>query len=535
MFKLAGSVDPVEVSKTVPSSSMNSGDSEPQRSHTLKHVNHKLIESESECMQKCSWEKGSRTLKYTRFEERLHKVSMWVSVVGGGFAGLLAAITALQHSEVVRVLIVEKESRLGGNSAKASSGMNAVHDAVGDSVDAFVRDTMRGSDHTGSETLVSFMAEHSAESKAILESLGISLDMYSQCGGHSFPRTWRNSGPGNVGWYIMKTLEDYLKTFGDRVSICTECTLSGLRIVDGRCHGIEYLKDQELVSFDSDAVILATGGFSSNVFQVALQFDAEIDPRLRSLPTTNGDFARGDGLFIAQKNEIDVIDIDKIQVHPTAFVDPHDVESTAKILAAESLRAYGAILIDSSGKRFVNELERRDKVFEQIDIHKSTKPSRHVWMLLGPRGKEKFGPGFSFYEKKGLFKLFPSFDEFSRTAPIPVDQLSETILNYNLAASGEKPDEFGKKIFPESFIYDGPVYVAMVTPAIHYTMGGIRIDEQARVYSTTGTIIPGLFAAGEVTGGIHGKNRLAGNSLLECAVYGRVAALNALDYATRTI
>ncbi|VDM93701.1 unnamed protein product, partial [Onchocerca ochengi] len=224
-------------------------------------------------------------------------------------------------------------------------------------------------------------------------------------------------------------------------------------------------------------------------------------------------------------------------IHPTAFVDPKDPAAATKFLAAEALRGKGAILLNDKGERFVNELGRRDHVTDKIlkSCAKSEEAggAHTAFMVMDNQAVDDFGrASFDFYAKiKGFFKKFDTLDEMANYMKIKSSKLKATLDEYNEHAhstsSGE--DKFGKKIFPIALEHP-PYYVAVITPAIHYTMGGIKIDKDAVVYNEfSGKPFKGLLAAGEVTGGVHGRNRLAGNSLLECVVYGRIAGHNAAD------
>uniref|UniRef100_A0A183EPB9 fumarate reductase (NADH) n=1 Tax=Gongylonema pulchrum TaxID=637853 RepID=A0A183EPB9_9BILA len=269
---------------------------------------------------------------------------------------------------------------------------------------------------------------------------------------------------------------------------------------------------------------LATGGFScdrSNEGSLLQEFA----PEKMTFPTTNGPWATGRGVKMARAMGAALVGMNYVQIHPTAFVDPKDPAATTKFLAAEALRGKGAILLNNNGERFANELGRRDyltgKILEFCAKNKEAGDAHTAFMLMDNQAVDDFGrASFNFYAKiKGFFKEFGTLDEVAKYMNVTPSKLKETIDEYNVYARSEKKgeDKFGKKVFPVALEHP-PFYVAIITPAIHYTMGGLKIDKNVW-----------LLAAGEVTGGVHGRNRLAGNSLLECVVYGRIAGRNAAN------
>lgn len=212
-----------------------------------------------------------------------------------------------------------------------------------------------------------------------------------------------------------------------------------------------------------------------------------------------------------------------MQVHPTAFVDPANPTSGSKFLAPEALRGSGAILLDSRGTRFANELARRDELTAAI-----RGASAPVWLVLPASGADLFGrPAIDFYASKGLFTRAATIDELARHIGVDAPSLASELELYMRDLLAGK-DAFGKTVFPAVFNEQRETWVAQITPAVHYCMGGLKIESHGAVLGEGGALVEGLFAAGEVTGGVHGRNRLAGNSLLECVVFGRRAAHSAL-------
>jgi cleavage and polyadenylation specificity factor subunit 2 len=257
-------------------------------------------------------------------------------------------------------------------------------------------------------------------------------------------------------------------------------------------------------------------------------------PQLASYPTTNGPWATGDIIKRVQDLGVSLIHMDKVQVHPTGFVEPSQPNFHTKFLAPEALRGCGAILLDSQGERFVNELGRRDHVSAEIlskcgRFEKKDDNPIVSAMLLTDAVINRFGAASAgFYKFKKLIQDVGTLADLAKFLNVDDAVLKSTLKEYSDAAQkGE--DSFGKKAFPHVFTEDEHFYVAYITPTLHYCMGGIEINDRAQVMSSHGPVA-GLYGAGEVTGGVHGNNRLGGNSLLECVVFGRMAGQHAAHF-----
>jgi succinate dehydrogenase/fumarate reductase flavoprotein subunit len=272
---------------------------------------------------------------------------------------------------------------------------------------------------------------------------------------------------------------------------------------------------------------------------------------LLHLPTTNGEHCTGDGIKMGEAIGAKSIDLEWVQVHPTGLVKPDDPDAKIKFLAAEALRGVGGLVLDSQGKRFANELGRRDYVTGEM--WKNKPPFR---LCLNKAAAEEIHWHCKHYTGRGVMKFYENGEALAKDMGIPVSVLEETTEAHYQAAmktekdpdggswpaypSGKSWDEAsgktgsGKKfyhnIIPGSAVKTEPFYVAIITPVIHYCMGGLEVDVDSAVLGPTGKAIPGLYAAGEVAGGIHGNNRLGGNSLLDCVVFGRVAAKAACKF-----
>ncbi|CAI2348209.1 unnamed protein product [Caenorhabditis sp. 36 PRJEB53466] len=474
-----------------------------------------------------------------------------VVVVGGGLAGLSASIEIISNGG--KVLLVEGENNTGGNSAKASSGINGAgtetQEKLGfvDSPEVLVKDTLSAGDGENDKKLVGILAEKSAAAVEFLRNVGVDLTDVNLCGGHTVARThWipspKEGRPIPAGFEIMKRLRTRLNEIQEKdpesFRLLTQTKMVGILRKDGAVVGIEVENvDGTKSNVNGNALVLATGGFSADRAPDGLLVEFGGDKL--EFPSTNGAFARGDGVKLARSIGAKLIGMSRIQIHPTAFVDPKEPAAGTKFLAAEALRGKGALLINSEGKRFGNELGRRDyltgRILEQappIGEHfqgGSAKKNSAI-MLMNEANVESFGrPAFNFYAiVKKFFAKYENAGELAKALNVDESVVKATLEEYQKVFKGEIEDPFGKKVFPVAAISPSePIYAAIVTPAIHYTMGGLKIDERARVLDEQDRPIEKLFAAGEVTGGVHGSNRLAGNSLLECVVFGRIAG----DYA----
>jgi len=219
------------------------------------------------------------------------------------------------------------------------------------------------------------------------------------------------------------------------------------------------------------------------------------------------------------------IDLEKVQVHPTGLVDPKEPDAKVKFLAAEALRGVGGLLLDSTGKRFVDELQHRDYVTGKMWENKH----HPIRLVLNGAASKDIEWHCKHYVGRGLMKRFDNGEALAKEFGLSPDVLKKTFEDYNQSVRTKK-DPFGKKFFQGEWSFNDFFHVAMMTPVLHYTMGGLEIDPESRVLDTTGKPISGLFAAGEVAGGVHGANRLGGSSLLGCVVFGRVSGDSAAAY-----
>ena len=464
-----------------------------------------------------------------------------IIIVGSGLAGVSATYESYLNSNgKLKILLLEKEKNFGGNSIKATSGINILNSPlqkrqnISDSFELFYNDTIKSGKGKSNPELVKILVNESIpvfnffnEVKANLVKLGI-------LGGHSVPRTC-TSNNSTIGFHLTSLLFNQLNKLPN-VTFSPNSTVIDLLYnkENNTVNGVKVNINNKEKIIKSKTVILTCGGFGHD-FESKDSLLKEFAPNLLNFPTTNGIQTTGSGIKIVRKIGGDLIHMDKIQLHPTGFVDFSNRFSKNKILAPELLRGVGGILINQKGERFCNELGTRDYVTQKIINNcqkiknKNNIEQIECYLILNENSSVKFGPNFKFYLNKGLFKKYNNFKHFAKENKLNFKNLKRTFKIYNDFANKKKQDQFGKKFYPEKFNLNQHFYVAVISPVIHYCMGGIKINNETEVLSKD-KIIKGLYAAGEVTGGVHGENRLGGNSLLECVVFGRKAARNSIKY-----
>ncbi|KAI8911218.1 FAD binding domain-containing protein [Powellomyces hirtus] len=453
-----------------------------------------------------------------------------VIVVGGGLAGLSAAHTILERGG--NVILIDKNSFLGGNSTKATSGINGAGTAtqrrlgVPDTSEIFYEDSAKSARDLIVPPLTKVLTYQSgAAVEWIQEKFKVDLSLISRLGGHSQPRTHRGKEmfPGmTITYALMEKLEDFANEQPTRAKVIKKADVKKIIKENGTVVGVEYLREGKTYK-ESGPVIIATGGYAADFTETSLL--KKYRPELCHLPTTNGDHCTGDGIKLTEAIGGNTLHMEKVQVHPTGLVDPKEPDAKVKFLAAEALRGVGGLLLDANGHRFCDELGHRDYVTGKMWEHKG--PFR---LVLNGKGGKEIEWHCKHYMGRGLMKHFKGAGALAKEMGIPVKTLEETYTKYNEIARS-KNDPFGKKFFHNlPWEPQDEFWVAVVTPVLHFTMGGIQIDDESRVLQQGGKHVDGLFACGEVAGGVHGANRLGGSSLLGCVVYGRVAGATAATY-----
>lgn len=464
---------------------------------------------------------GNAVSKPQKVEARTdpRKETTDIVIVGAGASGFTAAITA--HDAGAKVILLEKQSITGGNSLLAAGGMNAANTSaqlkknIKDSTERMYADTMKGGKNANNPELVKILADRSAESYDWLTSIGANISDVGRLAGASVNRAHRPVGGGAVGAHLIKVLR---KNAADRkIDIRVNSrVLEVLRDKDGRAIGVQVEgKHRGLYIIQAKAVIIASGGFSANAAMVE-----SYQPAYKGMTTSNQPGATGEGMLFGAAAGGALVDMKEIQIHPT-------VAAGSRILITEAVRGNGAILINKEGKRFVNELTTRDAASAAI----LKQPGQIAYLILDDHIRKSLKQ-IEGYFHLDLVKVGATLQELAAAIGVPASALEATVAAYNTAVDTKNDAQFKRPDMPRSI--KAPKFLAIaVQPGIHYTMGGLKIDGQARVIGKDGKPVPGLFAAGEVTGGVHGANRLGGNSISETITFGRIAGASATILAVK--
>ena len=440
-----------------------------------------------------------------------------VVVIGAGAAGMTAAITA--HDAGARVIVLEKQPITGGNRMLAAGGMNAAETkyqkekGIQDSVDLMIQDTMKGGNNLNDPELVRVLAKNSAGAVDWLTSLGADLGNVGRMAGASVDRRHGPKGGSAVGANIVDTLR---RSAAER-KIDVRVNSKVVKILEdakGDVIGVQVEgKHSGLYTINAKAVVLTAGGFSANPDKVAYY-----RPEFKGMTTSNQPGATGDGTDLGAAAGGELRDMKEIQIHPT-------VSAESKILITEAVRGNGAIVVNQVGRRFMNELTTRDKASAAI----LAQPGQMAYLVFdeGVRQSLKQIDGYFHLE---LVKEGETPEALAAAIKVPPQALKATIDTYNQAVDKKDDAEFKRPDMPRP-LRTPKYYAIAIKPGIHYTMGGLKIDTETQVIAKDGKPIPGFYAAGEVTGGVHGNNRLGGNSIAETIVFGRIAGANAAKMA----
>ena len=440
-------------------------------------------------------------------------------IVGSGGTGLTAALQARELG--LNVVILEKNGKTGGNTSRASSGMNAseslvqLDEGIIDNNRDFYEETLKGGGLLNDRAMLKYFVNHSALAISWLMKYGVRLTDLTITGGMSVKRAHRPGSMEPVGFYLTSHLTNQVEKA--EVDIFTGARVTKLlQDRSGKVNGVEVETDDGVKTIKAKAVLLATGGFGASK-----EIIKKYRPDLVDYKTTNQPGATGDGMKLAKEIGAQLMQMNFIQVHPTADTDnPH------VYLIGEGLRGEGAILVNKAGKRFVNELNTRKIVSSAItDLHED---GAYLIFDSGVRGHFA---AVEFYDHVGLVKEGSSLADLAKEIDVDPENLAATVDEWNKAVENHKDKEFGRTTGMDREINRGPYYAIHIHPAIHYTMGGIHINTETQVLDTNGNVIKGLYAAGEVSGGLHGNNRIGGNSIAETVIFGRQAGIQMAKYA----
>ena len=488
-----------------------------------------------------------------------------VVVVGAGGAGMTAAITAAAEGKTV--VILESQSMVGGNSVRATGGMNAgktvyqdeneFGESAGvektlktaaekyadnetitalaktvseqwaayqanptgyfDSVELMELDTMIGGKGINDPELVETLCANSADAIDWLDEHGITLHNVSSFGGASVKRIHRpvnaEGKTVSVGSYMIPLLQENCKKAGVQILLNTTAN-EILTDANGAAAGIKATGSTgETVTVNAKAVVLTTGGFGANLDMVV-----KYKPELKGFMTTNAPGIQGQGIEMAQAIGAATVDMDQIQIHPT-------VEANTAALITEGLRGDGAILINEEGQRFIDEVGTRD-VVSAAEIAQT---GSYSWLVVD-QAMVDASSVIQGYIKKGYTVTGATYEELGKAMGVDAAAFAETMEKWNGYVEAKNDPDFGRTSFANP-LNTAPYYAVKVTAGVHHTMGGLKINANTEVLNEKGEVIPGLFAAGEVTGGVHGANRLGGNAVADFTVFGRIAGAAASDYA----
>lgn len=447
-----------------------------------------------------------------------------VAIIGGGGAGLAAAVSA--HQNGAKVLLVEKMPNVGGNTIISGSAFNAVDpkrqsaQGIEDSVEKHFQQTYEGGDKQGDPELVRVLVENAYPTIEWLESLGMKFtDKVFTVLGALWPRSHKPVEPLGTGY--INTFMNYINEHKDEITVLTEVEAKELLVnADGAVTGfLAEGKNGKITVNAKNGVIIATGGFGANV-EMRDQYNT-IWPKLTNIKTTNHRGATGDGIIMAEKVNASIVQMENIQLLPMG--DPVTGSLSGNIEQGVENR----IFVNAEGNRFVDEGARRDvmtkALMEQTDSMMWVIVDQHSY----PTGDtvNNFNETIDSLVKEGRAYKADTLEDLAKQIGVDPENLVKAVEAFNASVDGAE-DEFGRTLFMDK-LDTAPFYAGKRVPTVHHTMGGIKITPETRVVDQNGEIIKGLFAAGEVTGGIHGANRLGGNALADVHTFGRIAGATA--------
>lgn len=457
---------------------------------------------------------GASQTNYTPIDQLKDKYD--IIIVGAGGAGMSAALEAKEKG--MNPVIFEKMPIAGGNTMKSSSGMNASQtkfqkeQGIEDNNDLFYEETLKGGHGTNDTEMLRFFVDNSASAIEWLDSIGIRLNNITITGGMNEKRTHRPEDGSAVGQYLVNGLVKNVQE--KEIPLFVNANVTEITEKDGKVNGVKVLfnnNDEKTIA--ADAVVVTTGGYGANMDMIG-----EVRSDLKGLVTTNQEGSTGDGIKMIEKLGGVTVDMDQIQVHPT-------VQQDNSYLIGEAVRGEGAILVSSEGKRFTNELDTRDNV--TAAINKLPEKSAYLVFDSGVKSRAK---AIEQYEKMGFVIQGDSIEALAQEIGVPADELTATLNTWNNAVKNKEDAEFGRTTAMDNDLSGAPYYAIKIAPGIHYTMGGVKINTNTEVLNKDGQPIPGLFAAGELTGGLHGQNRIGGNSVAEIIIFGRQAGIKSAEF-----
>ena len=464
----------------------------------------------------------AREIAYPKKSDSPVEMEADVVIIGAGGAGFAAATEALENGATV--IILEKNEMIGGNTARAGGTLNAPDPErqkkinVEDSVELFTKNTLEAGDYKANPELVKVLASHALEARHWLSKHGTvwSEFVYQTIGG-LWPRSMDEKDKNAYKGFI-EPLAKAVKELGGKVVL--NCKAEELTEDNsGRVTGViayDTKNGQKYTFKAKKAVILATGGYAANGALVA-KYNG-----VSGLPTSNAPTSTGDGIEMGLKAGAALEGMDYVQIHP------HGNPVTGGLQSHFAGVIKNSIYVNKEGKRFVEESGRRD-VISNATI---AQPGQVMFSIFDSEGGFYAGvkklSDLDNLKAKGYIYEADTLEDLAKQAGINPEGLKATVARYNELVKSGKDTDFEKDEL-ELTIGVAPFYCVPLSPTLHHTMGGLKINTEAQVLKADGSIIPGLYAAGEVTGGIHGSNRVGGNALTDGVVFGIIAGKNAAE------
>ena len=443
-----------------------------------------------------------------------------VVVIGAGGAGFSAAITAKNAG--ANVVLLEKMPAVGGNSLISGAEMNVAKNWVqpklginDDSPELHAQDTFKGGDGKGDMKVINVMTHEALDAaKWCRDYLGVRFedDNLFFFGGHSRKRAL--IPVGHTGTEFIAKFQAKADELG--IPVITNMKAEELiKDKDGRVVGVKATMDGSEYTFNAKGgVVLATGGFGANP-EMVKKYNPKIDERFK---TTDAPGTTGEALYMAERAGAQLVNMGYIQTYP--ICDP--ISGAIELIA--DARFDGAIMLNQEGKRFVEELQRRDVLSEAI----LNQTGRYCWVLWNDKigsisnTVKAHANEYEAFTKQGIMTTCDDLKCIADFTKIPFDQLRKTVKRVSDMAGKGNDKDFNHRAGLMD-MQQGKYYVIKAVPSTHHTMGGVRINEKAEALTAEGKVIPGLWAAGEVTGVTHGTNRLGGNAYTDIIVFGRIA------------
>lgn len=505
--------------------------------------------------------------KYSRGELDSQKYEADVVVIGAGGAGMSAAVSAAQDGS--KVIVIEKLGITGGSTIFSGGAYNAADTTRGqltemtdkniaainkllekepndeyekklqsavksqlekhisegnkwlfDSKELHALQTYSGGDYQGNPELIDVMVNNALDGVDWLESVGAK---WEEKLGSATGSLWQRSHYGIKGEFPngapeILPAEKYIAE-NDNIELHLYTKAVKLVVEDGKIVGVKADNKGKEIEYSTKSVVIATGGFGANV-EMREKYNEQWDNLGAGIGCSNQNpSAQGEGIILAEEVGANLVDMGLIQLHPNGEV------GTGMMMGQPHTSGLNRIFVNNNGDRFVAEDSRRDVLVNAI----YAQPEGNMWIIAdGNRYPEGDDLIANYVTLNKTFKA-DTVEELAKMIGVNPENLQASIDAYNEVVDG-KEDEFGLKTFDKK-LGVAPFYAAKRIPTVHHTMGGIQINTNAEVLNTNGEVIKGLYAAGEVTGDIHGANRLGGNAIVDIVVFGRIAGQSASEYS----